>query len=109
MARHVGIDRQRDRSDQSPLDRGASASDALVTKDAYKIEPGWACRAEPGSGVGGYPPNPAPFPPFRGCVAPSAGLRLLLRIVLRLAVPKVRKTEAVAVLRFREGEGGAGL
>ena len=49
------------------------------------------------------------FPPFRGCVAPSAGLRLLLRIVLRLAVPKVRKTEAVAVLRFREREDGAGV
>jgi hypothetical protein len=29
--------------------------------------------------------------------------------VLRLVVQKVRKTEAVAVLRFREGEGGAGL
>jgi len=41
--------------------RWASASDALVTQDAYKIEPGWARRAEPGGGVGDYPPNPAPF------------------------------------------------
>jgi len=29
--------------------------------------------------------------------------------VLRVVVPKVRKTEAVAVLRFHEREGGAGL
>ena len=33
----------------------------------------------------------------------------VLRIVLRLVVPKVRKTETVAVLTLHEGEGGAGL
>ena len=35
--------------------RRARASDILLTRDAYKIEPGWACRAEPGSGVGDVP------------------------------------------------------
>src|SRR6516162_7357973 len=39
--------------------RRARASDILLTRDAYKIEPGWACRAEPGSGVGDVPPDPA--------------------------------------------------
>jgi hypothetical protein len=32
-------------------------SDILLTQDAYKIEPGWACRAKPGSGVGDVPPR----------------------------------------------------
>ena len=38
--------------------RRARASDILLTQDAYKIEPGWACRAEPGTGVGDVPPRP---------------------------------------------------
>ena len=37
----------------------ARASDILLTRDAYEIEPGWACRAEPESGVGDVPPTPA--------------------------------------------------
>ena len=36
----------------------ARVRDILLTQDAYKIEPGWACRAEPGSGVGDVPPRP---------------------------------------------------
>jgi hypothetical protein len=38
--------------------RRARASDILLTRNAYKIEPGWACRAEPASGVGDVPPQP---------------------------------------------------
>src|SRR6516225_10473275 len=51
--------------------RRARASDILLTQDAYKIEPGWACRAEPGSGVGDVPPRPgvALFPRFPGRIA----------------------------------------
>jgi hypothetical protein len=30
--------------------RRARASDILLTRDAYRLEPGWACRAEPESG-----------------------------------------------------------
>ena len=45
-------------------------SDILLTQDAYKIEPGWACRARPGSGVGDVPPpGAALFPRFRGRAA----------------------------------------
>jgi hypothetical protein len=47
--------------------RRARVSDILLTQDAYKIEPGWACRAEPGSGVGDVPPRPG--------AAPSSALR----------------------------------
>jgi hypothetical protein len=54
-------------------------------------------------------PNLAPLLPSLRVVAPPDGLRVVWRIVLRLVVPKVRKTKAVAVLRFHEGEGGAGL
>ena len=61
-----------------------------------------ACRAAPKC-----PPS-ALFFPSLSAVAQSDALRVLWRIVLRLVVQKVRKTEAVAVLRFREGEGGAG-
>ena len=42
-------------------------SDISLTHDTYKIEPGLACRAEPGSGVGDVPPRPgaAPSPALR--------------------------------------------
>ena len=54
-------------------------------------------------------PPSALFFPSLNAVAQSDALRVVWRIVLRVVVPKVRKTEAVAVLRLHEGEGGAGL
>ena len=37
--------------------RRARASDIFLTRDPYKLEPGWACRAEPRSSVGDVPPR----------------------------------------------------
>jgi hypothetical protein len=86
------------------------ATDILLTHDVYRIGPGWACRARPKWGAASeMSPNLAPLLPSLRAVAPPDALRVVWRIVLRLVVPKVRKTEAVAVLRFHEGEGGAGL
>jgi hypothetical protein len=50
--------RKLDQPDPEAGSRGARVSDILLTRDAYNIEPGWACRAEPGSGVGDVPPKP---------------------------------------------------
>src|SRR6516162_8770942 len=67
--------------------RRARASDILLTRDAYKIEPGWACRAEPGSGIGDVP-QPGAASSSLGAVAPPDALRLVRRIVLRERRPK---------------------
>jgi len=37
--------------------RRVRASEILLTQDAYEIEPGWACRVEPGSDVGDVLPR----------------------------------------------------
>jgi len=78
--------------------RRARASDILLTQDAYKIEPGWACRAEPGSGVGDVLPDPAlllPAVSWPDC--PTADvLRLPWRIVLQAAAQAHRQIETVA-------------
>ena len=69
-----------------------------MTRTAYKIEPGWACRAKPGSGVGDVPPRPgAVFPHF---VTPPDPLRLLWRIVLRRGTQKFSRDQ---------GRGGVAL
>jgi len=85
--------------------RRARASDILLTRDAYKIEPGWACRAEPGSGVGDVP-QPGAASSSLGAVVPPDALRLVRRIVLRERRPKkTSKIATVAVLRVHRGGG----
>jgi hypothetical protein len=61
------------------------ASDILLTRNAYKIEPGWVCRAEPGSGVGDVPSTRRcsfPLEPaYRSCshrFAPAEGCRAFI-------------------------------
>ena len=42
--------RKTNQPDPEAGSRRARASDILLTRDAYRLEPGWACRAEPESG-----------------------------------------------------------
>jgi hypothetical protein len=59
---------------ENPAEKGAEvgsrgetrASDISLTRNAYKIEAGWACRAEPGSGVGDVPPRSGAAPSLGG-------------------------------------------
>ena len=48
--------RKPNQADPEAGSRRARASDILLTQDAYEVEPGWACRAKPRSGVGDIPP-----------------------------------------------------
>jgi hypothetical protein len=80
--------------------RRAPVSDILLIA-TYQIEPGWACRAESGSGVGNLPqPGVAPFLVYVigdltrcGCCGGSC---------CGATAEKAHEIEAVAVLRFSE-------
>ena len=90
----------RPRSKSEPAKR-ARASDILLTQDACNIELGWACRAEPGSGVGDVPPRPGAAPFLAHFVA-SPGC------IAGAAAEHPGDIQTVAVLRCKRRERGAG-
>ena len=49
--------RKTNQPDPEAGSRRVRASEILLTQDAYEIEPGWACRVEPGSDVGDVLPR----------------------------------------------------
>jgi len=78
--------------------------DILLTYAVYKIEPGWACRAEPGSGVGDVPQPPALLlsQGLRPRCATRSVAAAVWRIVLRCSAPKACRNQGcggVAILR----------
>ena len=76
-----------------------------MTRSAYKIEPGWACRAEPGSGVGDVPQPGAAFPlPRLYRINESVAAGVADRVAARRP-EKSSNTEDVAVVRSTEEWG----